>query len=258
VSGNAGLVNEKADAWTVGVVLKPRFVPKLTLAVDWVDIELDDAVVSLTAQDLLQACYDSPDFPNVVSASGTSFCDSFTRDAAGQVTFFEAGFENAASLKFEGLIAELAYSIDTPFLGADSSLNLGVNYLYNHELEQQVGLGDITTLATSIGYSKHQGTANLTYRNEGLAWQWQFQYIGKAFNDPDLPLTAFDVPIVKDVLFVNTSLSYQINERFRFSFIVDNVFDTKQPFPVPGNGGTVTYFDGIRGRYFKFGAGIKF
>jgi hypothetical protein len=40
--------------------------------------------------------------------------------------------------------------------------------------------------------------------------------------------------------------------------VVDNIFDTKNPFPTIANGGTVTYFDGIRGRYFRFGAGVRF
>jgi outer membrane receptor protein involved in Fe transport len=258
VAGNLNLANEKADAWTVGAVVRPRFLPNFTLAVDWVDIELTDAVVSLSAQDILEACYDSPDFPNAVSASGTNFCESFTRDAEGQVVSFAAGFENAASLKFEGLIAELAWRISTPFLGTTSSLNLGINYLYNHELEQRVGLGDITTFRGGIGYSKHQGTANVTYKNEGFSWQWQLQYLGDALNDPDAGENALEFPKVDDVLFVNSSFSYDVNDRFRFSIVVDNVFDTKQPFPVPGNGGTVTYFDGIRGRYFRFGARAKF
>lgn len=266
VAGNLNLVNEKADAWTVGAVIRPRFLPNFTLAVDWVDIELKDAVVSLTAQNILEACYDSPDFPNPVSASGTKFCESFTRDFSvpttdpgyGQVTSFAAGFENAASLKFEGLIAELAWRIPTPFLGANSTINLGVNYLYNNELVQRVGLGDITTFSTGIGYSEHQGTTNITYKNKGFSWQWQLQYIGEAFNDPDAGENAFEFPKVDDVLFVNSSVYYDVNDRFRVSMIVDNVFDTKQPFPVPANGGTVTYFDGIRGRYFRFGARAKF
>jgi iron complex outermembrane recepter protein len=258
LAGNPNLANEKADAWTVGAIIRPRFLPNFTLAVDWVDIELKDAVVQLQPEDLLEACYDSPDFPNVISASGTNLCQAVPRDANGQVTTFAAGFENAASLKFEGLIAELAWRIATPFLGETSSINLGLNYLYNHELQQRVGLGDVLTLNTSIGYSEHQGTANVTYKNEGLSWQWQFQYIGEALNDPDLPDNAFDFPEVEDVMFVNTSLSYDVNDRFRLTLIVDNVFDTRQPFPVPANGGTVTYFDGIRGRYFRVGARAKF
>jgi outer membrane receptor protein involved in Fe transport len=258
LSGNAGLINETADAWTVGAVLRPRFVPNLTLAVDWVDIQVDNAVQPLTATNVLQACYDSPDFPNVISASGTNFCNLITRDDDGQVTFIETNFENAAQLNFEGLLAELAYRIDTPFLGERSSLSLGVNYLYNHKNTLRVGAADITTLDDSIGYSKHQATTNLTYKNEGFAMQWQFEYIGETLNDPDQPLEAFEFPEVDDLLLVNLSLSYEIARDFRFSIVVDNLFDTNQPFPVPGNGGSVTYFDAIRGRYFRIGAGFKF
>jgi iron complex outermembrane receptor protein len=258
LSGNQNLVNEKANAWTVGAVLRPRFLRNFTLAVDWVDIEVQDAVQSLSATNILEACYDSADFPNSLSASGTNFCELFDRDAGGQIDFIRTGFENAAQFRFEGLIAELAYRIDTPFLGSNSSLNLGVNYLYNHELDLQVGTSDRTTLRGSIGYSKHQFTSNLTYKNDGFAWQWQAQYFGKALIDPDAEANAYDFPQVDDLVLFNTSLTYNVNDRLRVSLVVDNVFDTKQPFPVPAGGGSVTYFDAIRGRYFRFGAGIKF
>jgi len=258
LSGNPNLGNEKANAWTVGAVLRPRFLPNFTLAIDWVDIEVEGAVQSLNAQNILEACYDSTDFPNSLSTSGTNFCDLFDRDADGQIEFIRTGYENAARNRFEGLIAELAYRIDTPFLGANSTVNLGVNYLYNHELDLQVGLGDRTTLRGGIGYSKHQATANVTYKKDGFAWQWQAQYFGKALNDPDADVNAYQFRFVEDLLLVNTSLNYQVNEHFNVRLIVDNVFDTKQPFPVPANGGSVTYFDAIRGRYFRFGAGLKF
>jgi outer membrane receptor protein involved in Fe transport len=133
----------------------------------------------------------------------------------------------------------------------------GVNYISNHKLDFTVGVGEITTLRGGIGYSKHQATTNLTYKNEGFAWQWQAQYFGPALNDPDASENTYDIPRVDDVVFFNTSMSYNINDR-RVSLVVDNVFDTRQPFPVPANGGSVTYFDGIRGRYFRFGAGVKF
>jgi outer membrane receptor protein involved in Fe transport len=265
-AGNPDLVNETADSWTVGAVIRPRFIPGLTVAVDWVDIQVNDAVEGLTATNVLNACYDSPDFPDVVSASGTNFCELFTRNFAvdpadpryGQITSIDTRFENAAERNFEGLVAELAWHLDTPFLGAESSLDLGVNYLYNHKLDLQVSGADLTTLKGSIGYSKHQATANLTYKNSGVAWQWQAQYFGKARNDPDAPDSDYDFPIVGDVVFFNTSIVWDLDDRFRFHVVVDNVFDKKPPFPVPAGGGTVTYFDGILGRYFKFGAGVKF
>ncbi|MGZ8360458.1 MAG: TonB-dependent receptor domain-containing protein [Allosphingosinicella sp.] len=258
LSGNPNLANEKADSWTAGVILRPRFLPGFTLAVDWVDIQVNDAVQGLTAENVLNACYDSTDFPNPTSASGANFCDLFTRDADGQITIINTGFQNAAQLNFQGLLAELAWHINTPFLGATSSVDLGVNYIYNDRLDFTIGVGDITILREGIGYSKHQFTANATYRNEGLAAQLQAQYFSSALNDPETGPNAFDFPRVDDVVFFNLSLSYNINDQLRLNLVVDNLFDTKNPFPTIANGGSVTYFDGIRGRYFRFGAGVQF
>jgi outer membrane receptor protein involved in Fe transport len=251
LQGNTELTNEKANAWTVGAVIRPRFIPNFTLAVDWVDIELTNAIQSLDATQTLQACYDDPGFP-------TAICDQITRDDEGQVTFIQTGFANAASRDFQGLIAELAWRVNTPFLGAESTINVGVNYLYNDQLEFRVGQGDLTTLRRSIGYSKHQATTNLTYKNRGFAWQVQAQYIGPAVFDPDEEENNRDFPGVDGVTFWNTSLSYDVNKQLQLRFIVDNVLDTDPPFPSPGGGGRVTYFDGILGRYFKMSARVTF
>ena len=43
-----------------------------------------------------------------------------------------------------------------------------------------------------------------------------------------------------------------------FRLVVDNIFDTKPPFPVPAFGGSVSYFPGILGRYFRAGASVRF
>jgi outer membrane receptor protein involved in Fe transport len=251
LQGNTQLTNEIADAWTVGAILRPRFLPGFTLAVDWVDIELQNAIQSLDATQTLQACYDDPNYP-------TAICDQFTRDEDGQITFIQTGYANAASRNFQGLIAELAYRMQTPFLGTGSSLNLSVNYLYNDELEFRVGQGDLTTLRGTIGYSKHQATTNLTYKNDGFTGQVQAQYIGPAVFDADEEPDNRDFPGVDGVTFFNASLQYAVNERFGVRFIVDNVLNTKPPFPSPGGGGRVTYFEGIMGRYFKVGAQVKF
>lgn len=250
--GNTELTNEKADAWTVGAILRPSFLPGFSLAVDWVDIELEDAVQSLNAVQTLQACYDSPTFPDPI-------CNRFTRDEQGQITFINTGFANAASRDFQGLIAELAWRIGTPFLGADSSVNIGVNYLYNDQLEFRVGQGDLTTLRGAFGYSKHQATTNVTYRNDNFAWQVQAQYIGPAVFDPDEEPDNRDFRGADDVVFFNTSLSFNVDDRYTFRFIVDNVFDEEPPFPSTASGNArATYFDGILGRNFKVSARVNF
>lgn len=77
--GNPSLLNERANAWTAGFVARPRYVPRLTLAVDWIHIALRDPITSLTLTQVMDACYDASGFPN-------SFCNLFQRSAQGQVT----------------------------------------------------------------------------------------------------------------------------------------------------------------------------
>src|SRR3546814_18941876 len=83
----------------------------------------------------------------------------------GQITFIETGLANAASRKFRGLVAQVVYQHDTPFLGADSSINLSANYQYTDKLVVRIGEGARTTLRNSIGYSPHKGTLSLGYNN---------------------------------------------------------------------------------------------
>ena len=42
--GNPDLVPEESDTYTYGVILQPRFLPKLAMSIDYFDIEITDAV----------------------------------------------------------------------------------------------------------------------------------------------------------------------------------------------------------------------
>lgn len=251
LSGNPNLENEKADSWTVGAIFRPRFAPGLTLAIDWVDIKLKNAIVGLSAEQTLNACYDADDFPNEI-------CGGIDRDPTGQITFVRNNYVNAAQLNYQGLISELAYRMDTPFLGANSAVTFGVNYQYLDKLEQTVNGADLDTTRGELGYSKHRATANITYTNAGFTWQTQGVYFGKATFDADEPEGTRDIQTIGDVLFVNTSLAYDVTDNFGVRLIVDNLFDKAPPYPVPGGGGTVAYFPGILGRYVRVGATMRF
>jgi outer membrane receptor protein involved in Fe transport len=73
ISGSSSdLDAEKSDSWTVGFVAQPRFVPGLSLSVDYYKIKVKNVIVSLTAQAIVNACYDQPDLNNM-------FCGMFER-----------------------------------------------------------------------------------------------------------------------------------------------------------------------------------
>lgn len=251
LSGNPDLRNEKADAKTVGVIIRPSFLNGFSATVDWVDIKLKGAIESLDADQVLEGCYDSPNYPSAL-------CSNFTRDAAGQVTFIQTGYANAARRDFQGLVVQVAYQAPTPFLGADSRVNLVANYQYTDKLQVRVGEGDRTTLRNSIGYSPHKGTVNATYLNGPFGFTAQWLYFGKTRIDPDQPKTAYEFPTVGDVSYFNTSFSVDVNKQFSLRLIVDNILDEGTPFPTPAGGGTVTYFDGIIGRTFRVGGSVRF
>lgn len=170
VAGNPDLQNEKANSWTVGAVIRPRFVPGLTVAVDWVNIKLKSAIVSLGTEQTLEACYDAADYPPTI-------CAQIDRAADGQVSFVRTGFANAASFDFAGLTAEIAYRRK---IGADTTLGLSLNYLYVDKLETQVGSGDVDTGRGEIGDPKHSFTANINVDHGPVNFLWQTQYLARA------------------------------------------------------------------------------
>jgi Outer membrane cobalamin receptor protein len=251
LSGNTNLENETADSWTIGLILTPTALPGFALSVDWVNVSLKNAIVSLDADQTLAACYDATNFPS-------SVCSQIDRDADGQVEFIRTGYANAASYKYKGLLADLTYVVDTPFLGAESSILLKGNYQYIDTLEQRVGQGDLDITRGSIGYSKHKGTASIAYKNGRFGAFTQVQYFGKAVVDANALPNTYEYPTRKAVAYVNSSVSFDVNERYTLRLVVDNVFDTNAPFPSPAGGGVSAYWDGIMGRYFKVGVSAKF
>ena len=108
--GNVNLANESAEAQGYGLVFQPSFVPgELSLAVDKIVIDIEDAITSYTATQIMNACYDSTSFPN------NPFCGQFFRGddfqllrGAGEVAYI-AGQVNAAIYEYEATISELNY-----------------------------------------------------------------------------------------------------------------------------------------------------
>jgi outer membrane receptor protein involved in Fe transport len=75
-SGSLALKPEIADTWTVGAVMRPRFIPGLNATVDYYNIKINKAITTPTPNDIIQAC-----FGNVTAASAASpACLGIRRD----------------------------------------------------------------------------------------------------------------------------------------------------------------------------------
>jgi outer membrane receptor protein involved in Fe transport len=261
IVGNTELDNEKSKAWSAGVILNPHFVPGLQISADYLDIKLDDAITSFSATQVVNGCFDDPGFPN------NEFCGLIQRDANDQLSFVETRFFNASRLRYKGLLGALDYRRKTPFLGVKSEVGVNLSYQYLDTLTTQVTEdSEPTRTHHTIGYPKHSFVLNVNYQNGPFGWFGSFNYTGKVDQEADEAENFREHPRLDDVMFVNTGISFdiagalnkKIGKGMTFRLIVDNLFDTKPPFPVPADGGSVTYFTGILGRYFRAGASIKF
>ncbi len=256
VSGNQDLRNEQAEAWTIGAILRPRFLPQLTLAVDWVEIELTDAIQQLDATTILESCYDSASYPTAEP------CGRFDRDANGQVINLRTGYLNAGLLNFSGLTADLNYDLDFERLG---QLTIGLNYFYLDTLESSVTGTDFDPDAGEIGNSRNRATLNFAYRNGPFGGLLQTQYVGEAvFDREDSPRTR-DVRGVDEFWLFNAGLSYRFTKGLSAQLNIDNLLDEEAPrgslagasgaAPSPSPG---VYFSGVLGRYFTLSLRAQF
>jgi iron complex outermembrane recepter protein len=262
-SGNAALQSETADSRTIGIVLRPRWVPRLNMAVDYIDIRLTNAIETLTLQQLLYACYDSTSYPNNPS------CGAFSRNGAGQITTFHAGYVNAGILHFQGIQAALDYTFDLP--RALGSVQARLSYLETRQLVSQIGsaspnqyAGQLGIATGETGVPTSKGTADLLYTNGPFTWDWQGIFVGSARFENNDTATSKDFLGVNSWWLINSTIGYDVSKNFKVRLIVDNVFDKQPPFPaLAGTGGnfvnaTSLYFSGIIGRTYLLSANLHF
>lgn len=253
IAGNPDLQNERSRAFSAGTVLRPRFLRGLTVSADYIDIRLEDAITSFSATQVVSACFDSSNFP------ANEFCELVRRGTDNQLSYVQTRYFNASDYRYRGVLGSLDYRAKTPWLGQSSSIGVNASYQYLRTLTQTADENSApTTLNGSIGYPKHSAVVNLNYDSDTFGLFTSFNYTGKVEVDPDAAPGDFQFPDRDSVIFVNAGINFDVAKRFGLRFVVDNLFDTKPPYPSPAGGGTVSYFPGVLGRYFRAGASVRF
>jgi iron complex outermembrane receptor protein len=266
VSGNPNLGNEIADSRTVGFSLRPT--ARTSFTVDYVSIDIEQAIVNLSATDVLDACYDSPNYPN-------SECSNVTRVASGsqqgQITLVKTGYANAGFEDYNGIQSEFDWGFDLPSAGTPGglgSVDVRLNYSFTNRLVQAVGSEDALRLAGELGNSRNKATLDIAWNRNQLYALWQTRFTGHAvFDNALLGQTPTNTQIqgVGNWWVHNITLGYDVDKHINMQLVVNNVFDRQAPFPLPAvpqdsnnPGGTATYFPGYLGRYFIASAAYKF
>ena len=74
LSGNPNLEPEKADTWTLGVVLQPRFIPGLAITVDYYNINIENVIGVESFASVFDDCFegDLSECARIIRAPGTA------------------------------------------------------------------------------------------------------------------------------------------------------------------------------------------
>ncbi len=225
--GDPGLRNERANSWSAGLVLQPEWARDFQLAVDWVDVRIEDVITTLYPFDLGSACFDSYDWPN-------HYCDYLRRHPAGsplagQISFVQSGYVNGAFQSMEGVTAEGRYHRAIERLG---EFDLAVSYFgLREELSSPTGIVTTNTLGT-IGSPKHSAQLNLTWRRGRFGAAWRTNYIGEQLYSRTFTVES------RDILELGASTTHDLSANFapaqnlRVWLAVTNLFDSPPPFPI--------------------------
>ncbi len=264
--GNPALTEETSETMTIGAVIRLPFLERFNFAVDYYEIEVEDAVSTMNAQTTLDVCYQILD-------ENSAPCRAITRlPGTGQVYQVRASNSNIGSLSVEGVDLTADYTFNLPGamgLGdnaAELGLQLQTGWLFKRE-SQIIGALPIDC-AGFFGSCTAQGAGGspdfkallvATYHSGPLMLRTQARHIASL--DPLANIAATTPVVAGSVNYVDFSGSYRFNDTFEVYAGIDNAFDEAPPLLTSSWGGDantdVTLYDVIGRRYF-FGLRARF
>ena len=251
--GNRELSEETATTWTAGVVLRPEFAPGLTMAFDWYDIEIEDAINTPEAQEVAQLCVDNPTLDN-------PYCAGIDRDPdTGYIIGFTVRPDNVASFKTAGLDVALSYVFDTENLGG-FKIQLAGGYLDKLEFISVPG-AEVDNDLEEQYFPKFSATLDASWTQGPLTVAYGLNWFGKTdrftretlAGDPDYSDPRYFK--VKQKWDHDINVAYDFSEHVNVYAGINNLFDEKPAF---GYGSNSSYPVSAMGRYFYLGARMNF
>jgi outer membrane receptor for ferrienterochelin and colicin len=189
----AGLVAETSDNLTYGLILQPALgdAGDLSVAIDYFDIEINNGVAQAGGTNILQRCYDDPDF-----RAGGGFCNLVTRSPTTTALTVSNAHTNIATQLAEGIDYTIRYERQ---LGPGS---LRVNALATHYDTQANKLfedDELDQLNGTIEYPENSATVDLTYSLRNWQFRWGVDWIDDmdsyAYLEEDPATSIFDFAV---------------------------------------------------------------
>jgi iron complex outermembrane recepter protein len=249
--GNANLLPELSDTTTLGFTYSPSWLPGFDLSVDHYDIDIDRAITTLSAQDIVNRC----------ATTEPELCALITRGGAGNtISLIKSTFINLANYTTRGTDFEASYSLPVSRFWSAGEGILRFRALANHtdSLVTNDGVTRIQYAGTvgtgvSFGTPKWQGSLDTGYTVNDTAVDVRVRYVGGGTFNPAMDISNNSV---SSRTYVDLSFTQGLSILGRGGFTVfgniNNLFDLAPPVdPNP------QFYD-VVGRYFELGLKARF
>lgn len=236
--GNRDLRSESADTYTAGVVLS---FDRVTLALDWYEIEIEDAIGIPGHDTVYQQCLDPTynpliaDSPGAHSgmelAAGNPFCDLIQREYVGGEPLtpgnfgadrkYSAQYINQGGIRTEGIDLQVDWGFDVG--GGQFNVNVVASFLDTYAESPFPG-ADFIDYTGTLENSSFDYQTFTTLRYSGNAWSLGLRWQHLPEIDP-APSAADDVLGVDSHNQFDLFGNWTINDRWALRGGIDNVLD---------------------------------
>ena len=150
--GNPNLQPEKSDTTGAGVVLQPTFIPGFSASVDYWNLDIHNAISTLTTQQIVDQCY----------AGNQAICRAITFTPAKVITEINIEPFNLVEQIARGIDFEASYSLPLATLSSSWNGNLAFRFLATNYIKDY----------SNNGITAPQDVAGQNSNNGVPSWRW--------------------------------------------------------------------------------------
>jgi outer membrane receptor protein involved in Fe transport len=222
-SGNPNLDPEEADSTDFGVVYQPSWAPGLSASVDYWDIDLKDAISTVSAQQIVDACLvkGNTTLCQAINNGGPlqTFADPAQRNHIDLVPF------NLAKMQVRGVDIETSYRLPLSNLFSDLNGTVAFRALATHFLKNYTD-NTLTPPTDNVGQNTSGGSpdwrwnASISYGNDPFSATFSARGVSNGVYGSNFiectagcPTSSTDYPTINNnhiagATFFDLSLSY--------------------------------------------------
>lgn len=276
--GNPNLGPEEADTTTIGLVFEPEALVGFSMTLDYYRIEINKAVSSATASQVMSGCYATSQNP---SRSFNSLCALVLRSPldgtlnGGSAPGVVTSQSNLGQIWTSGVDLGVNYQLPLRNLGLDPkwgrlNLSLNANFTDKWEIQTIPGVPLLECLGV-YGLNCGGPTSKVkfvqrTVWNVGdwtLRYDWRYQ--GAATEEPGGTTFLPEYSSIKAYSYIDVKADWNVSKNLKLSLSVANLLDKKPPVvgstiatTGTNSGNTFPQWYDVVGRYFTVAGSLKF